>query len=198
MKQKPHVVMISAAQCTLIDHGMVAKRVLYENAARVPLLLSGKPLEEMAGTVDGRIAGLQDVMPTLLDACGIEIPESVEGESLLCDPQRDYLYGEISEGDMATRMIRKDDWKLIYYPVGNLVQLFNLAEDSREERDRAEDPACRRMRDELEQLLISELYSGDEDWVGDGKLVGLPDKPFSPAPDFKLNGQRGGHWPPPV
>lgn len=182
----------------LFDHGMVAKRVLYENSSRVPLIISGKPLAERAGTVDGRIAALQDVMPTLLDACGLEIPETVEGESLLQAPRREYLYGEISEGDLATRMIRKGDWKLIYYPVGNMVQLFNLQDDPQEEHDRSADVDCAAVREALEQLLIEELYGGDEEWARDGKLTGLPDKEFSPSPDFSFNGQRGGHWPPPV
>ncbi|WP_089720672.1 sulfatase-like hydrolase/transferase [Candidatus Entotheonella palauensis] len=48
-------------------HGMVAKRVFYEASANVPIILLGTrdnpPLPE--GSVDDRLIGLQDVMPTM-------------------------------------------------------------------------------------------------------------------------------------
>ena len=53
------------------------------------------------------------------------------------------------------------------------------------------------IRRRLEEQLIGEFYGGDEQWVRDGVLVGLPDGGVSEGPNRQLSGQRGGHWPPP-
>ena len=45
-------------------------------------------------------------------------------------------------------MIRLGAWKLNYYH-GQEPQLFNLSEDPGERQDRAGDPACREIREEL-------------------------------------------------
>ena len=56
----------------LFDHGIVGKRVFYEGSANVPLIFSGAPVAAWRGQVSDRLACLEDVMPTLLDVCGIE------------------------------------------------------------------------------------------------------------------------------
>ena len=61
------------------------------------------------------------------------------------------------------RMIRSGDWKLCYYH-GHRSQLFNLAEDPQELHDRAQDPACREVR---EQLTARVLDGWDPEWVGE-------------------------------
>ena len=54
------------------------------------------------------------------------------------------------------------------------------------------------MRRRLERVLTGELYGGDEEWVRDGELVGLPDQEYVPrGGNLGLSGQRGGHFPPP-
>ena len=58
-------------------------------------------------------------------------------------------------------MIRSGDWKLSYYH-GLPCQLFNLEEDPRETRDRAEDPGCRETRD---RLLDQVLHDWDPESV---------------------------------
>ena len=64
-------------------------------------------------------------MPTLLDLCGLEIPESVDGLSI-AGQQREHLYGEYGEGFETTRMLHNRRYKLIYYAAGNRFQLFDL------------------------------------------------------------------------
>lgn len=182
----------------LFDHNMVAKRVFYDSAANVPLLISGKPLEKYRGTVDDRLVGLADVMPTLLDLCGIDIPETVDGISMFSEEKRDMLYGEISEGDMATRMAHDGRHKLIYYPVGNYSQLFDLEKDPDEKTNLVDREEYKEVKEALTKYLISQLYKGDEAWVVDNQLVGIKNKAYQAAPQYALNNQRGGHWPPPV
>ena len=181
------------------DHGLWAKRLYYEQSANVPMLLVGAAGDDRVGhhRVDDRLVGWQDIMPTLLDLAGIPIPATVEGLSMVGEARRDTLYGEVGEDDMATRMIHDGRYKLIYYPVGNCVQMFDLAEDPGEMQNLAGTADVADVQARLTAALIAELYGGDLAWVQEGALVGLPDRPYSPRPDRGLSGQRGIHWPPP-
>lgn len=110
----------------LFNHGMIAKRVFYQSSTNVPFILAGKPLSKYKGTISDRLLCLSDVMPTLLDLAGIDIPSAVDGISAFSSSEREYVYGEFGERDAATRMIVKKQYKFIYYPVGNYKQLFDL------------------------------------------------------------------------
>ena len=181
------------------NHRMWAKRVFYENSANVPLILLGAAGDDRVGTrrVDDRLVGWQDVMPTLLDLAGVGIPDTVEGLSMVGAEQREWLYGESGEDGHATRMVHAGRYKLIYYPVGNCRQLFDLQADPRELTDLASDPAHAGVMNSLTEILVSRFYGGDEDWVRDGQLVGLPGRRFHPGPNRGLSSQRGNHWPTP-
>lgn len=179
------------------NHDIWAKRTFYEDATCVPMLLSDPRGEVPHHTVDNRLVTLADVMPTLLGLAGLPTPEHVEGMSMVGDTRREAIYGEVSEGPLATRMIREGAYKLIYYPVGNRVQLFNIDEDPGELRNLADAPEAAEARARLEARLIEHLYKGDEAWAKDGKLVGLPNIACKPDRNWGLDGQRGLHWPPP-
>ena len=88
-------------------------------------------------------------------------------------------------------MMRDPRYKLIYYPVGNRVQLFDLLNDPDEMRDLAADPAHAAARERLTQAMIAEFHGGDEAWAQGGKLVGLPDRVYQPRPERGLLNQRG-------
>jgi arylsulfatase len=181
------------------NHGLWAKRCFLESSARVPMILTGTTLGDRIerGSVSTQLVGLQDVMPTLLDACGIEAPESVEGRSMLAAGKREYLYGEEGEDHSATRMIHDGRYKLIYYAVGNKFQLFDVEKDPEELNDLFDSSSIREKRIELEQELISRLHGSDSGWIADGRLTGLPDREYPLVPKPGLAGQRGTHWPPP-
>jgi arylsulfatase A-like enzyme len=180
-------------------HGLWAKRVFYENAAHIPMILVGVAGDARVGhhRTDDRLVGLQDVMPTLLDLAGIEVPSSVEGLSMVGAQRREWLYGECDEGTLATRMVRDGRFKLIYYATGNRTQLFDLVEDPYELNDLATSEDHAPVRRRLTELLRAELYGDDEGWVQNDQLVGLPPRDFEPWPERGLKGQRGLHWPPP-
>ena len=180
------------------NHGMVAKRVFYESSANIPMILmpdKGNP-RVLEGAIDDRLVAFADVMPTLLDLAGIEPPETVDGVSMVGDDRRTRIYGECGEDDHATRMIRTDRWKLIYYPVGNHFQLFDLDADRHEATDLACDPAHAGTLADLKSRLLPEMYGSDRDWLTDGHFTGKPDRPFNWAPHRSLNSQRGDGWPP--
>ena len=183
------------------DPGLWAKRLFYENSARVPMILVGAPARAplAVGQVDDRLVGLQDIMPTLLDLAGLPIPASVEGLSM-CGPQRrELLYGECGEGRNATRMLHDGRHKLIWYPGGQQVQLFDLQTDPHECHNLAHHPEAAAVRERLEAALVGQLAGSDLAWVHAGRLVGYPSDGSRIAPDRQLSGQRGVHYPqPPV
>lgn len=175
------------------DHGRWGKSVMFEMATKVPLVVVPTPDDDrlIPGKTDNRLAQTMDIMPTILDLAGIPIPGTVEGTSLLTQDHREYLYGEHWEGDFATRMVRDDRYKLIYYAVGNKFQLFDLSTDPREIYDLAESTDHSTVLKKLSDILISNLYGSDLEWVIDGQLVGFPEKPLPESTDRKLGGQRG-------
>ena len=63
------------------EHGLLLHDGLYSTVTRVPLLLR-LPAGEHAGVVP-KIVETVDVVPTLLDLVGVEIPAAVQGASLL-------------------------------------------------------------------------------------------------------------------
>ena len=180
------------------EHGLWAKRLFYDYSANVPMILIGRAGDLRVGhhQVDNRLVGWQDIMPTLLELAGLPIPDSVDGMSMVGEERREFLYGECDEGDMATRMIHDGRYKLIYYPVGNCRQLFDM-QGAGEMQNLAGTAEVAAVQERLTNRLIGEMYGGDLAWVQDGKLVGLPDKTYTPRVDRGLSGQRGIHWPPP-
>ena len=52
---------------------------------------------------DARLIGQQDIMPTLLDLCGIEIPGRVEGLSMFGERRHSHIYGEDGEEGHSSR-----------------------------------------------------------------------------------------------
>jgi len=87
--------------------------------------------------------------------------------------------------------------KLVWYPWGNAVHLFDLDTDPRECADRADDPALADVRARLEAALVAELHGEDLHWVRDGRLIGTDAAPPAPRADRAWGGQRGLHFPTP-
>jgi len=176
----------------LFNHGMTRKRLMYEGSANIPFILSGEPLATYRGMVVSDPYCLSDVMPTLLDLCGIDIPGTVDGISMFGGEKHDVIFSEITG---STCMATDDRYKLIYYPVGNHTQLFDLDNDPREMTDLDSDPAYADVKAALTEKLIARFHDGMHEWLTDGKLAGLPDQKAALGANYGLSGQRGGHWP---
>ena len=73
--------------------------------------------------------------------------------------------------------------KLIWYPAGNRVQLFDLQDDPEERHDRAQAPEYAPVRARLTEALCARLWGIDREqgWMQDGRLVG-PARPAFPRP----------------
>lgn len=181
----------------LFDHGIVGKRTFYQGSSNVPLIISGKAVSEWRGTVTDKLACLEDVMPTLLNLCKIEIPDTVEGIPLLTEENRDLLYGEIGEGIKATRMVTDGCMKLIYYPCGNVFQLFDIKNDPEENHNLFADNVHGKCIERLKKYMLEHLHGDDLKWICNGKFIGVEEPEYKVAPDYELYNQRGWHWPTP-
>jgi arylsulfatase A-like enzyme len=124
----------------------------YDGGVRTPVLI------RWPGKVKpGRHADLVstiDVAPTILAACGVEKPASMPGVSLLGTAMgkgplaRKAVFGEIYEHtaialdkpevNLTHRWVREGEWKLIV-PVKGRAELYDIADDPFEKRDRSSD-----------------------------------------------------------
>ncbi len=196
------VIMFTADHGEMLgDFGLYAKRMHYEGASRVPMILMGAAGDARTppGTKDGRLVGLADVMPTLLELAGVAVSDSVEGISAAGAARHDVLYGDCLDNNGATRMIHDGRHKMIWYPAGNRLQLFDLQEDPCELRDLAGDAAYRQVRARLTEALCARLWGIDVEagWMRDGMLLGHDPGPYVARPDRSWSGQRGLHFPAP-
>lgn len=141
--------------------GMWWKCSLYEDSARVPLLVAGPGFDRGARVQTP--VDLMDVQATLFSATSSRRPETWAGEPLQGMPRRDMQRVVFSEyHGHGTRsgafLIRKGDWKLIYCMEAPHF-LFNLAEDPEELRNLAE--AAPEKRRELEEELRAICHPED-------------------------------------
>jgi len=104
------------------EHGLWQKQSLFEESARVPLLMAGP------GVVKGGVArapvGLIDLYPTLAEMCGVKAPANLQGQSLaaiLKDPSvpgRGWVLSQVVRGGGFKRLgaspAAGDDGKRIF------------------------------------------------------------------------------------
>jgi choline-sulfatase len=120
------------------DYHSFGKRSFLDSAARVPLLASW-PGHLPAGGVCPVPASLLDVMPTILEAAGVEAPQRPDGESLRrvweTAPGDRVILGQIQEAERASYMATDARWKYVYSAPDEREYLFDLAADPDETED---------------------------------------------------------------
>ncbi len=151
------------------EHRMWWKSSFYEGSVGVPLIMSWPGRFSRSKRV-GEVVSLVDVGPTLLDIAGGEPLPEVSGRSLAgflrgsggVPDWPDVAFSEYCglENDGPAFMVRRGPWKLNYYHGYDVPQLFNLDADPGEWQDRAADPACANVRNEL-MGIVRRAWSGD-------------------------------------
>ena len=143
------------------DHGDGAghrrrrkKQVLYDEIARVPFIVSGVGVKQ-CGIIDTEhLVSLMDIMPTFMEAAGLQCPAHIEGRSLLpllAEPASEhhpYVVTEVlfNKGltvpGWAGRLLRTRKHKYVLYNHGDHAeQLFDMERDPSEQNNLASDPA---------------------------------------------------------
>ncbi|MBF0277484.1 MAG: sulfatase-like hydrolase/transferase [SAR324 cluster bacterium] len=148
------------------ERGLWWKQTFYDESAKVPLIMSWPGRLPENERCD-RVVSALDLNATLLDALQAPPLPMSRGRSLLPLLSKknsrwdDLAYSEFCghEKDFVQRMVRKEEWKLIYF-LGHRCQLFNLKEDPEELHDLGEDPHYQNIQDELKHLVL-------EDWDPD-------------------------------
>jgi arylsulfatase A-like enzyme len=157
------------------DHWLGEKEYFYESVIRVPLIVVDPTAAADAtrGTMVDSFAESVDVVPTILEAVGVPLPEErLEGRSLLPvlrgEPDAgerdavfaslDYAYREVrlfldrAPERCTGMMVRTGRYKFIDWD-GFAPQVFDLREDPYELVDRGADPAYAAMRAEALTML---------------------------------------------
>jgi arylsulfatase A-like enzyme len=114
------------------QHGLMGKQNLYEHSIRVPLLMRGPGIP--ADKRNDSYVYLLDIYPTLCDLCGLPIPASVEGSSLvpLLRGEKASLRTDLYLAFQARiRGVKDARYKLLEYRTENVkaTQLFDLESD---------------------------------------------------------------------
>jgi len=171
----------------LLEHGLLGKNVFFEASVHVPLLVRWP----------GRIAPARrtelietvDLAPTLLELCGLAVPDRIQGRSfaplLLGQPYqaRPMVFAENSIPEVITansmeyaywpgkgvagirhpdaKMVRTARWKLNYYP-GHNGELYDLANDPGETRNLYADPRHANTVRDLKDALLDWMIIADE------------------------------------
>jgi choline-sulfatase len=156
-------------------HRLEHKAVLYEEAARVPLLLSWKGVIK-PGLVDREhlVSTGLDLIPTLCDFAGIPSPRELKGQSirpLAEGRERPAWRACLAVENGHSRMLRSDRYKYIVYDSGSpREQLVDLQQDPGEMKNLALDPAHADVLKRHRQLL-KQWYQDNNETLGEQYVV---------------------------
>jgi len=135
------------------EHGWYDKRWMFEESLVMPFLIRWPGVVEPGIRPQAMIQNI-DYAPTFLEIAGVEIPDDIQGHSLVPilknegqtpEDWRDSIYyfytGEGTHRVPAHDGVRTDRYKIFYLPRTDEWQLFDLVEDPNEMRSVHDDPA---------------------------------------------------------
>ena len=168
------------------DHYLFRKCYPYDGSARIPFLVNGPGVTR--GGICDRPVCLEDIMPTVLELAGCNIPETVEGSSLVptlrgdtAGPDRAFLHGEHApcySYEQANHFLTDGKTKYIWYPCDGTEQFFDLVGDPQETRNLAAMPGHREHVARWRKRLI-ECLKGRPEGFTDGERL-IPGRPYEP------------------
>lgn len=184
------------------DHNLWRKTYAYEGSSRIPFILCPpRSWRIPGGRVLPQVVELRDVMPTLLDAAGLEIPPTCDGQSLLpllrgeSVSWREYLHGEhctCYSPEQEMQYLTDGRRKYIWFPNLESEQFFDLTEDPTECQDLASEPSRATEVASWRSRLVEILAARDCGLVRDGRLVSRGETRAVVPPHYGKYGCRGG------
>jgi uncharacterized sulfatase len=161
------------------EHGLWQKPSLYEECARVPLVIAVPGGRR--GAVEGHTVELVDLLPTLCDLAGVPVPPGQQGRSLrplvkgpaaaaAAFPEKPACT-ETQRGDLRGVSLRTPRWRYTLWNAGARGRvLFDLESDPGELVNLAEDPA----HADTVAALDAELRRQAAGWQAVGDPLTLP------------------------
>jgi len=162
-------------------HGHATKHTsFYDQTTRIPLIVHGKGVDRKGACDD--LVSLVDLLPTLVDVAGGELPEGLPGHSLLPAWREgaDVGHGEVvsqwhTEWGFTVepgRMLRTDRFKYCVYREEDGEELYDMEQDPWEQRNLASDSNYQDVLENHRQTFKAYLEkSGDDflslDWKAD-------------------------------
>lgn len=173
----------------LLEHGLMDKNVFFESSVHTPFL-ARFPERIRPGRYD-QLTEAVDLVPTLLDLCGVATPDRIQGRSFASlvtgqgdDKGREVVFSENIIPEVITngaslnmpfvpgkgiagirhpdaKMVRSREWKLNYYP-GHGCELYDLRNDPAEEHNMASEARNAGTVADLKQLLLDWMITADE------------------------------------
>lgn len=137
------------------EHGLADKFYAHQESIRVPLIIKDPRMKkELMGTRNDELTLSIDLAPTILQAADINIPDRMQGVDIsplyrvkgtgkeMKEWRRSFYYEfpGITDNSALVRvqaLVKKDDYKYIYWPDHKYEELFHLPSDRYEEHDLA-------------------------------------------------------------
>lgn len=178
------------------DHHHWRKTYAYEGSARIPFVVNwpsawGQDLPR--GTVRDEPIELRDIMPTLLEAAGVRLPDSVDGSSLLALARdeavgwRDFVQGEHTscyDDEHGMQYVTDGREKYVWFHHTGEEQFFDLTADPGECVDLAADPAWQERIDAWRNRLAEVNEKRGDPRGQAGCLVPQPDGALRLSPNY--------------
>lgn len=158
------VIFISDHGWLLGEHGCWQKMHLFEESARVPMIVAA-PNSKAPGKTCDRVAELLDLYPTVAELTGVKMPHAVDGKSLkplLDDPTLPFkkgAYTQVTRGDVTKKgfmgySVRTEKYRYTEWDDGKKgIELYDHAADPKEHKNLADDPKQAKVIEELKALL---------------------------------------------
>ncbi|MBT4609973.1 MAG: arylsulfatase [Gemmatimonadetes bacterium] len=191
------------------DHNHWRKTYAYEGSARIPFVVqwpSAWGSDVPRGHVNDEPIELRDIMPTLLDAAGVDIPDSVDGSSLMDlhsdnSDWRDFVQGEHTtcyDHEHGMQYVTDGREKFIWFHHTDQEQFFDLRSDPSESHNLSADPAAADRIDVWRQRLARINEERGDPRGQAGQLVAQPDGALRLSPNYARwrdqAAQRVAHW----
>ena len=142
------------------DHGLYFKGLAYPQSASVPLIFHWPSRIKQGKVVDGIMQEI-DIMPTILDLVGVEVPAGVQGRSLAkvlttdsTDTEQEYAYIEHADSDYSLRSCK---WRFTLYPGQEYGELYDLEDDPHEFTNLWDDDRFAGVKNDLTQKLFARI-----------------------------------------
>ncbi len=146
------------------EHGLIDKRNMYEESIRIPMIVHCPDVVPAGSEVDRMVLNT-DIAPTILDAAGTSIPDSMQGASFMplargeTVPWREsflyeYFWEEAFPENPTVFGVRTDRWKYMWYHgINDRNELYDLRNDPHEMTNLIDDPDAESTRKEMAEAL---------------------------------------------